>query len=230
MVRICSKLGTRLLYARPYSPESKGKVEKFNQMVDDFLAEVAVAKPPTLERLNTLFSVWLTECYQTQPHSALPETTTPLQAYQRDPQPPQWVTPETIAQAFLHAERRKVDKAGCISFQGRKYEVGLAWIGRYIEAVYDAQEPTTLMIESGDQAPWPVHPLVIGEWAGQRPPLPETLQSSPVAGSRLLDAAERRHQARAIPPAPAVSYRLPPGAAAVAPRKRGTRCLSASMN
>ena len=77
MSRICAKVGTQLLFARPYSPESKSKIEKFNPMVDDFLAVATVAHSATLDRLNTLFSVWLMECYQTQPHSALPDGQTP---------------------------------------------------------------------------------------------------------------------------------------------------------
>ncbi|WP_206920227.1 DDE-type integrase/transposase/recombinase, partial [Alicyclobacillus suci] len=50
MTRTCSKLGTRLLYAKPYAPESKGKIERFNRIVDSFLDEVAAAKPKTLEQ------------------------------------------------------------------------------------------------------------------------------------------------------------------------------------
>ncbi|MDD4747934.1 MAG: hypothetical protein PHW19_11695, partial [Salinivirgaceae bacterium] len=33
-----------------YSPEATGKVEKFNRLVDSFLAEAALEKPQTLER------------------------------------------------------------------------------------------------------------------------------------------------------------------------------------
>ena len=71
MTRACSKLGIRLLFAKPYSPEATGKVERFNRVVDAFLSEVALEKPKTLERLNERFAVWLSECYQNQPHSAL---------------------------------------------------------------------------------------------------------------------------------------------------------------
>src|SRR5690606_12209166 len=42
MARTCSKLGIRLLYAKPYSPEATGKVEKFNQTVESFLREAAL--------------------------------------------------------------------------------------------------------------------------------------------------------------------------------------------
>lgn len=70
MTRACSKLGIRLLFAKPYSPESTGKVERFNRVVDSFLSEAALEKRKTLDRLNELFQVWLSECYQNKPHSA----------------------------------------------------------------------------------------------------------------------------------------------------------------
>jgi transposase InsO family protein len=71
MGRACAKMGIRLLFARPYYPESKGKVERFNRVVDSFLSEVALEKPQSLDKLNELFWVWLEECYQNKPHSAL---------------------------------------------------------------------------------------------------------------------------------------------------------------
>lgn len=61
MARTCSKLGMRLLYAKRYAAESKGKVECFNRVVDSFLAEVSLSKPSTLEKLNEQFHVWLSE-------------------------------------------------------------------------------------------------------------------------------------------------------------------------
>jgi len=54
MIRACSKMGIRLLYAKPYSPEATGKPERFNRLVDSFLAEVSLEKPQTLERLNQI--------------------------------------------------------------------------------------------------------------------------------------------------------------------------------
>ena len=129
MARTCSKLGIRLLYAKPYSPEATGKVEKFNQTVDSFLREAALSKPQTLDHFNQLFNVWLEECYQNKPHSALENKLSPTAAYQRDRKALKFLDQETVANAFLHCEERKVDKSGCISFEGRKYEVGLNLIG-----------------------------------------------------------------------------------------------------
>ncbi|TGE33188.1 hypothetical protein [Desulfosporosinus sp. Sb-LF] len=36
---------------------------------------------------------------------------------------------EVLKNAFLHCESHQVDKFGCISFMGKKYEVGLTFIG-----------------------------------------------------------------------------------------------------
>jgi hypothetical protein len=64
-------MGIRLLYAKPYSPESTGKPERFNRVVDSFLAEVSLEKPQTLDKLNEFFQIWVEECYQNKPHSEL---------------------------------------------------------------------------------------------------------------------------------------------------------------
>jgi Integrase core domain. len=84
MKRTCSKLGIRLLYARPYSPESTGKVEIFNKTVDKFLAEAELERPKTLDRLNELFQIWLSECYQNKAHAGLKNNQSPETAYRSD--------------------------------------------------------------------------------------------------------------------------------------------------
>lgn len=207
MNRACSKLGIRLLFAKPYSPESTGKVERFNRVVDAFLSEAALEKPKKLERLNELFQVWLSECYQNKPHSSLPNKNSPETAFRSDKKAMRFVEPEALANAFLHYETRKVDKSGCISFMDRKYEVGILFIGFTVDVVYDPADITELTIEYDGHAPWTVRELVIGERAGKRPSLPEHFGPQPADTSRLLNAAEERNQERQKQHAPAVSYR-----------------------
>lgn len=207
MGRTCSKLGIRLLFAKPYSPEAKGKVERLNGVVQGFLNEVFLEKPKTLDQLNTWFQVWLSECYQNKPHSALEEKSSPQTAYRSDSKALRFVDSEILANAFLHSEERKVDKSGCISFMGKKYEVGLSFIGRTVQVVYDPSNITELTIEYEGHAPWSVRELVIGERSGTRPMLPEHMQLEPVDSSRLLRAAEIQHAERKELHAPAISYR-----------------------
>lgn len=196
-----------MLFAKPYSPEATGKIERFNRVVDAFLSEAALEKPKTLERLNELFQVWLAECYQNKSHSALANRCSPESAFRSDKKPLRFVDPDELAQAFLHCETRKVDKSGCISFMDRKYEVGLPFIGCTVDVVFDPADITELTIEYEGHAPWRVRELVIGERAGKRPPLPEHLSAVPAEASRLLTAAEKRNQDRKAQQLPAVTYR-----------------------
>jgi len=207
MTRICSKLGVRLLFAKPYSPEATGKVERFNRVVDSFLSEAALERPKNLDRLNELFQVWLSECYQHKSHSALPDKLSPETVFRSDKKALRFVDPNELASAFLHCESRKVDKAGCISFMDRKYEVGLPFIGRTVDVVYDPADITELTIEYEGYTPWRVKELVIGDRAGKRPPLPEHMSPEKTDTSRLLSAAAERNQIRKEAQAPAVSYR-----------------------
>jgi transposase InsO family protein len=207
MTRACSKLGIRLLFAKPYSPEATGKVERFNRVVDSFLAEAALEKPQTLDKLNSLFWVWLDECYQNKPHSALGEKVSPHIAYQSDKKPLRFLDPVVVANAFLHCEERKVDKAGCISFAGQKYEVGLPFIGCTVDVIYDSADTSELTVEYQGHAPWKVKKLVIGERTGKRPSMPEHLMPQPANSSRLLAAATEQNQERQQQQIPAVFYR-----------------------
>ena len=207
MGRTCAKMGIRLLYAKPYSPESTGKVERFNRVVDSFLSEAFLEKPKTLDKLNELFWVWLDECYQNKPHSALNNNMSPENAYRSDSKALKFLDPDIIANAFLHYEERKVDKAGCISFEGKKYEVGISFIGCKVDVIYDPVDTRDLTIEYEGHTPWKVKQLVIGERTGQRPKLPEYLQPKQADSSRLLKAAALMNEQRKTQQAPAVSYR-----------------------
>jgi len=207
MSRTCSKLGTRLIYAKPYSPEAKGKIERFNRVIDSFLGEAALEKPQSLDRLNELFQSWLTECYQEKPHSALGEKISPNSAFRSDKKALRFIDPDTLTNAFLHCETRKVDKSGCISFMDQKYEVGLSFIGRQVDIVYDPADLEELTIEYEGHTPWKARKLVIGEKAGKRPALPSHFQTQKADSSRLLKAAEKKHKERQIEVAPAVTFR-----------------------
>lgn len=206
MIRTCAKLGIKLLYARPYSPEATGKVERFNRTVDSFLAEAKLEKPQTLSAINQLFEVWLEGCYQHKPHSALGENTSPYMAYQKDHTPLRFASADQIRDAFLHVEERKVDKTGCISFKGKKYEAGLEYIGCKVEVIYDPSNIETLTVEYKNRPPKTIKELVITSKTGPRPMMPEHQQIIPAENSRYLRGAEKVAKKRIEASIPAVSY------------------------
>ncbi len=197
MQRACGKLGIRLLFCRPYAANAKGKIEKYNQTVDSFLREAMLAKPKTLDELNNLYVVWMEECYLHKEHAAL-EGKTPHEAFYGDSKELKMIPLQEIADAFLYCEKRKVDKSGCINFQGMKYEVemGLHMIGKTVDVVFDAADISKVTIECPGLAPCSATPLKIQSHSGAKPSLPERLTKKEAKNSRLLNAAATVNQER----------------------------------
>ena len=205
MERACAKLDIKLLFAKPYSPESTGKIERLNRTVDSFLAEAQLKKLSTLEEYNHYFNVWLQECYHSKKHGSIMDT--PENAYKTSKTPLRYVPAETISDAFLHSENRKVDKTGCIRFAAKLYDVGIPLVGQVVEVVYDPADTQLLTVQHGPTGyVKQVRELAIGPHAGKRPKLPDAALVAPAATSRLLDQKEKRHMRRWDAVRHAISY------------------------
>lgn len=205
MERACAVLGIKLIFTAPYSPESKGKIERFNRTLDSFLNEAALNHPKCLAEFNDLFNVWLAECYHSKEHSGI--GTTPELAYKSSKIPLRFLSADTVANAFLHMERRKVDKSGCISFMAKKYEVGMVYIGRTVDVVYDPSDTSVLTVEDKHfNTSFQIKQLVIGEHTGPRQRLPDFMTPSQPVTSRLLDEKQKRYDKRQLSAKRAISY------------------------
>ena len=189
----CAKLRIRHLTARPYSASSKGKIERFNQTVDEFIREVQLEKPPTLERLNELFRPWLSEGYNHREHSALAGKS-PAQAFTQDTKPLRFPSPEALRDAFLWEKSPKVDKAGCISLNGLCYEVGVEYIRKQVLVRYDPFDLSEVEVWSEGQKRKLVSPANFGEYnRSVKKPVGELEKASQ---SRLLRLLAREGQKR----------------------------------
>jgi len=205
MERACAILGIKLIYAKPYRPESRGKIERFNRTLDSFLAEVMLKRPESLAEFNQYFNVWLAECYHSKEHSSI--NMTPETAYKSSKTPLRFMPAETVANAFLHSARRKVDKSGCISFKGKKYEVGVIYIGKTVDVVFDSLDTSVLTIkDQNSKTSFQVKELVIGEHTGPRPKLPDFMTSAEPKTSRLLDGKQKHYSKRQLSDKRAISY------------------------
>lgn len=206
MERACAMLEIKLLYAKPYSPESTGKIERFNRTVDSFLAEADLKRPKSLEEMNQYLNVWLQECYHSRNHDSL--DTTPEIAYKSSKAPLRFLPPATIASAFMRCETRKVDKSGCISFGGKKYEAGSLLAGQSVNVVYDPSCTETITIEHEHAGiSFQAQELKIGTHTGPRPKLPKSMTLAIPETSRLLDEKEKRYHARQEVVRRAISYK-----------------------
>ena len=203
MERACAILDIKLIFTAPYSPEAKGKIERFNKTLDSFLNEARLKSPQSLSEINDLLNIWLAECYHNKEHAGIEDT--PESAYQSSKTPLRFLPVETVAKAFLRLEKRRVDKSGCISFKGNKYEVGVVYVGRTVDIVYDPADISTLTVEY-DNTAFRINELVIGTHSGPRPKLPEHMTDAMPKTSRLLDEKQKRYDKHRLSASRAISY------------------------
>lgn len=200
-----ARLSIRIKHAPRKSGKSKGKIEKFHQVVDGFIAEAKAKKITTLDELNRYWNIYLEEYYHNQPHDGIkeyykslgtdvpPEGITPLQEFARDNRPLTYLDSSLVAEAFLHHDKRKVDKGACISFRGRRYETKPSLIGFYVEISYDPVNPETITVSYPGMESFQAQPLKLGEYCDPKPVLPVSMQNEDPETSRLLDALEKQH-------------------------------------
>jgi transposase InsO family protein len=151
---ICAHLEIRLIYCRPYTPEGKGKLERWHRTLrGGFLGELDQDKVRDIHDLNARLWAWLDEFYHKEPHSAL-EGLTPLERYRKDLTQIRPLGPfaSRLDELFLHRHERLVRKDGTVSYEGQRFEVSFDLIGKTVLLVVDPHKQKVLGVEaeSGD--------------------------------------------------------------------------------
>ena len=213
-----ARLSIKIRNAPPKSGKSKGKIEKFHQVVDDFIAEAKAKKIRTLDALNEYWKIYLEEYYCKRPHDGIQEYyksisveipkegISPEQEWNRDSRPLKYLDAGVVGEAFMHHEKRKVDKGGCISFLGRRYETKPSLIGFTVEIAYDPMAADIITISYPGIPPFKASPLKIGEYCDPATPLPVSMMAAEPETSRFLDALEKRHKESVKRRADAISF------------------------
>lgn len=188
----CAKLRIRHLNTKAYSPEAKGKIERWNRTVEEFIQEVQLEKPQTLERLNELFRAWLSEGYNHREHSALAGKS-PAEAFSQDPKPLRFPGPEALRDAFLWEKTPRVDKTGCISLNGLCYEVGLEFLRKQVMVRYDPFDLSEIEVWFEGQKKKRVSPANIAEYnRNVKKPVAELEKASQSRLLRLFAAESKQ--------------------------------------
>jgi transposase InsO family protein len=189
----CAKLNIRHLKTRPYSPEAKGKVERFNRTVENFLAELSLQKADNLGELNRLFSAWLSEGYNNKPHSAL-DGKTPAEVFASDNTPLRFHSIEALADAFLHEAERTVDKTGCLNLNGKIFDAGSEWVRKKVTVRFDPFNLEEMQLWHKGEQKKLIRAAQIGEYNGTQRVECEKVEKS--AESRVLKAYAQDQQKR----------------------------------
>ena len=201
-----ARLGIRVIHAKRGACESKGKVEKFHQKVDQFIAEVRVAKVHSLEELNQKWKYFLEQDYQKEAHEGIreyyesqgakvpAEGISPLQEFTRDTRGLVFLDTTLVSEAFLHHETRRLDNAGCFSFKDRKYEASTSLAGAEVEIAYDPMNTETIKVMYRDMEPVMAHRVKIGAFCDKKTAVPVAMTDKVPETSRLLEALEKKYR------------------------------------
>lgn len=215
----CARLSLRLLHAKPRACESKGKIEKYHQKVDAFIAELKVSPVHTLEELNQKWKYYLEEEYQKESHLGIKEYyesydvevpacgISPEQEFNRDNRSLVFIDTTVVGEAFQHHEERTLDKAGCFSFEGHLYEASVSLANAKVEITYDPMNTSTIMVHYQGIKPVAAHRVKIGSFADKKQPLPVGMTDQIPETSRLLDALQKKYEEHHNIVADALSFR-----------------------
>lgn len=200
----CARLGVRHIHTKPYSPESKGKIERFNRTVEEFFQEAELENPKNLKDLNQLYRAWIEEGYNHSEHSSL-DGNSPAVVWSNDLRTIRFVSPEECRDAFLWEETRKVDKTGCASLKGLIYEIGMEYTSKKVDLRYDPFDLEAVEVWHGGERKKNAYHVVVGEYCGKKP------ETQPTAGdkthSRLLKIFAQESKQRQKKALGAISFR-----------------------
>jgi len=139
---ITASLAISLIHAKPYTPQGKGKIERwFKTVRSSFLANF---KGAGLIELNEALTLWVTESYHKRIHGATGQT--PFQRFTGKMHCLR-SSPVNLKSYFRKVARRTVSKDRSITLNGRLYEGPVALIGKRVELLYHGTEPEKVEVK-----------------------------------------------------------------------------------
>lgn len=161
----CAHLGIHLVYASPYHPTSKARLERFFLTVRLGFEPTLPPHPP-LEQLNEAWAKFLA-AYHAKPHSGLSplvgRPTPPLSYYlARLPADVKHVSELTLDELLVVEETRRVGRDSTIRVAARLFEVDAALAGERVVARFNPADPSRVSVRplANASAPFlPAFPL-----------------------------------------------------------------------
>ena len=148
---IYARLQIRLVFCRPYSPQGKGKLERWHSRLrSEFLDELDLQIINGSSDLNARLWAYLDQIYHVTAHEGLGNHLTPIERWRNDlvhiRQLGTWAT--QIDEMFYHREQRKVRKDGCVSINGQWFEVPYELTGEKVLVIFDPETNEAKWVES----------------------------------------------------------------------------------
>ncbi len=139
---ITASLSISLIHAKPYTPQGKGKIERwFKTVRGSFLP---LFKGTGLTQLNDALTRWVRNGYNKKIHSATGQT--PFERFTGKMHCLR-SAPVNLKDHFRKVARRTVSKDRSVTLNGRLYEAPVALIGKRVELLYHGSQPENLEIK-----------------------------------------------------------------------------------
>ncbi|HEX3851386.1 MAG TPA: DDE-type integrase/transposase/recombinase, partial [Polyangiaceae bacterium] len=114
---VCAKLGIALIHAKPYTPQGKGKMERWFRTVRmQYLATLAPEHKTSLEAMNRALSAWIEGEYHHAPHRGLGDES-PADKWARTSDGVR-MPDGNVGEHFLAEQKRRVQKDRTITLEG----------------------------------------------------------------------------------------------------------------
>jgi putative transposase len=148
---VCAKIGTTLIHARPYQPQSKGKMERFFRTVRlQLMPTLASADLASVEALNRRLWAYVENEYHRAPHRGLGGEA-PLDRWAKVADEVRYLEAE-LDDLFLAEAQRKVHQDRVVSLHGVAYEVDASLVGATVTLRYDPTlKGRPIQVHSGGQ-------------------------------------------------------------------------------
>jgi transposase InsO family protein len=195
---ICARMGTKLIHAKPYSPESKGKIEKWFRYVDSsFTGEAHLlinqGKITTLEQLNIYFHSWM-ESYNNRVHRTTKQT--PQHRFAASNASIRHMTAEELQTLFLWEEERTVRKTSVVEIEGNVYDVDTSLKGKKIQVRYNPFDLSMIQIWKDDVRYEDARSAELRSQKHSKLPLDQEEAQTTAIGSNYLERLKAEQEAK----------------------------------
>ncbi len=144
---VCAKLGIALIHAKPYSPQGKGKMERWFRTVRmQLLPMLRAEQLASLEAMNRALAAWIEGEYHHAPHRGL-DNECPADKWARTSDGVRMPAAD-LGDHFLAEQKRSVQKDRTVTLDGVAFEVDAVLVGERVTLRFDpARKPDKRTVE-----------------------------------------------------------------------------------
>lgn len=173
---ICANCGMELIYTKPYSPQSKAKIERwFHTMKESWMRGINWADVKDINELNQMLNDFVNE-YNNKVHSSLVNNEiniSPKERWFKDQDKIRKIDNNQIDEYFLHTAYPTIRADSIAHIKKTEYEVPTKYIGKKITVKYNFQDRTKAWIYDNGKKVEAIH--IVDKIANSRIKRKETM-------------------------------------------------------